>query len=77
MRTKFFIFSNYVYEIMKNLKMKNVIYVDWNKGKNSYKDLILKSKCKHIIILNCFFSWRSAYLNENKDKLVIFPKKMI
>lgn len=55
-------------------KGMNVIYVDWNKGQESFRDMQLMSLCKHNIIANSSFSWWGAWLNQNKDKVVMAPK---
>jgi hypothetical protein len=73
----FFIFSDDINWCKENIKIKDheIIYVDWNVGDNSYIDMQLMSTCKHNIMANSSFSWWSAWLNKNKDKIVISPYK--
>lgn len=52
-----------------------VIYVNWNHGVESYRDMQLMSLCKHNIIANSSFSWWGAWLNKNDNKLIISPEK--
>lgn len=71
----FFIFSDDIFWCKKNLNslVNNVYYIDHNKDKNSYKDLLLMSACKHNIIANSTFSWWGGWLNKNSNKIIIKP----
>ena len=73
----FLVFSNDINWCKENLADdfagNEVIYVDWNTGKDSYKDMYLMSQCQANIIANSSFSWWGAYLNESPNKLVVSP----
>ncbi len=73
----YFVFSDDIAWAKENLKLVNSVYVDHNKGKESYIDMYLMSLCKHNIIANSTFSWWAAWLNRNVTKMVIMPEKWI
>lgn len=54
-----------------------ILFVNWNKGDDSYKDMQLMSCCKHNIITNSSFGWWAAYLNNNPGKITISPEYTI
>jgi len=72
----FFIFSEDIDRCKQNLDIENNShFIDWNTKENSYKDLILMSKCNHNIIANSSFSRRGARLNPNPEKIIVAPIK--
>jgi hypothetical protein len=77
----FCIFSNDINWCKENLYPlllgNSLLFVDWNSGENSYKDMQLMSVCKHNIIANSSFSWWGAWLNSNSNKIVIAPSKWL
>lgn len=74
----FFIFSDDSdIEKNSNINFCQHTIINWNRGLSSYVDMQLMSLCKHNIIANSSFSWWAAWLNTNKEKQVIMPKKWI
>ena len=72
----FYIFSDDIAWVKENWRFpQNVTYADFNFPDKIEEDLILGSLCKHNIIANSTFSWWSAWLNNNKNKIVIAPNK--
>ncbi len=66
--------ENNLHELLSG---KEVIYVDWNNGMESYMDMQLMSLCQHNIIANSSFSWWGAWLNRNPQKVVVSPTKWL
>ena len=74
----FFIFSDDYDWAMENFKsLPHPITVIKNGPEKNYEDLTLMSKCKHHIIANSSFSWWGAWLNPNKNKIVIGPSQWL
>lgn len=71
----FFVFSNDIRWVKKNLVIPNSTYVNNNSGINSYMDMLLMSRCKANIIANSSFSYWGAMLNIHKEQLVVYPGK--
>lgn len=70
----FFVFSEDK-EYVKKMLPSNLKYemINSNIGK-PHIDLYLMSKCRHNIIANSSFSWWSAWLNQNQNKIIVSPK---
>lgn len=68
----YFIFSDDINWVKKNLIIKNATYVSSPFSKQSHLDIYLMSKCKSNIIANSSFSYWAAFLGLN-EKIVIYP----
>ena len=73
----FYVFSNDIDWVKKNLKLDKVTYVTHNSGKDSWRDLLLMSNCKHNIISNSSFSWWGAWLNKHPKSNIISPARFL
>lgn len=77
--TKFIVISNdqdwCISNFTKTNGFRNIEFTD--SGNPDYLDFEIMSKCTFNITSNSTFSWWSAYINQNKLKKVITPKKWI
>lgn len=73
----FIFFSNDITWCKEKFSDLNAIFVDWNTGQNSFRDMQLMSLCAHNIIANSSFSWWASWFNNNPTKIIIAPKKWI
>jgi len=72
---RYFIFSDDIAWCRQQLAdLKDVTFVDHNKGDDSFKDLLVMSACRNQVVANSTFSWWAAWLNDFKDKTVIAPQ---
>ncbi|MDE7165775.1 MAG: alpha-1,2-fucosyltransferase, partial [Bacteroidaceae bacterium] len=55
--------------------MEDAVFVNWNRGEDSWQDMMLMSHCHHNIICNSTFSWWAAWLNGHEGKLVFCPDR--
>ncbi len=75
--TKFFIFSDDLDWVKRNLKIANSIFVSSNYERIPHEDIFLMSQCNHNIIANSSFSWWGGYLNKYQNKIVIAPENWL
>lgn len=73
---RFYVFTDNPDWVRNNLKGFNYTLIEGNPpaGWGSHFDMQLMSYCKHNIISNSTYAWWAAFLNKNKDKLVVCPE---
>jgi hypothetical protein len=70
----FFVFSDDMDYVKKSYDLPpNTIFIDHNKGEESYWDIFLMSNCKHNIIANSGFSFWGAWLNKHTNAKIVAP----
>ena len=73
----FFVFSDEIDWCRKNLSFpEKAFFVENRKPEDAWKDMMLMSRCRHNIIANSTFSWWSAWLNNNPEKIVVYPESV-
>lgn len=71
---KFYVFTDDKKWVRRHFKFDYTFELVDEKWEPIY-DMFLMSKCCHQIIANSSFSWWAAWLNKNKNKIVVAPKK--
>lgn len=54
-----------------DFNQEDVMFIDWHKGADSFRDMQLMAKCKHAIITSSSFGWWGAYFIDNPKKITI------
>lgn len=57
------------------LKYSSLKFIKVNSNLEDWEQMLLMSCCRYNIIANSSFSWWSAYLNNNKYKIICYPEK--
>ena len=73
---RFIVFSDDIEWCKTNLDTagREKVFVDWNRGKDSWQDIALMTACSNVIIPNSSFSFWGAWLNKNKDAVIVCPE---
>lgn len=71
----FYVFSDDIKYAKELLKETYYTILDKKEPYYDYYDMFLMSSCSHNIIANSSFSFWGSYLNCNKNKIVVCPKK--
>ena len=76
---RFIFFSDDMDWVKSNFSIEESIFFDSSdfEDYHDWYDMYLMCLCSHNIIANSTFSWWGAWLNDNKDKIVVAPQKWI
>lgn len=70
----FFYFSDDLDWVRSNLVGPNDIVMERSPDFENWWDLVIMANCKNNIVSTSGYGWWSAYLNQNKEKVVTLPK---
>lgn len=75
----FLVFSDDINWCKKNLNCSKLIFARevFPEIREAYQDMQVMAMCNHNIISSSSFSWWSAYLNSNKEKIIVAPSKWV
>lgn len=73
----FFVFSDNIELARQQFPHEHLIYVEDSLEEKGYLDMYLMSLCRHNIIANSSFSWWGAWLNREKEKIVVAPSRWL
>ncbi len=73
----FFIFSDDIQWTKTNLTFTGDTFYVSDSEIPDFEELFIMSKCRYNIIANSSFSWWGAWLNDNRGKIVIAPKRWL
>ncbi len=71
---KFRVFSDDLKWCKENIPAQN-IELEFSEGQEEIQDLVDASCCEHSIGSNSSYSWWIYYLNQNKNKIGVFPRQ--
>lgn len=69
------VFSDDIPFCRELLAGRSAIFVDWNRGTDSWMDMALMSRCRHHIIANSSFSWWGAWLSPYREGTTCAPSR--
>lgn len=71
----FIVFSDNPQYCMERIVVPEGCSIGFSQGRTELEDLSLASSCAHCVGSNSTFSWWIYYLNQNENKIGVFPQK--
>jgi len=65
--------NDYIFEFKKHYDINFIKFYDIYQNIKDWQEMFYLSSCEHIIMPNSTFSWFSAYLCKNPNKLICYP----